>query len=508
MQTLLQRLDQCLKSDQVVLDDVDRLWTWGELRMRVLALAARLAALGAQRVALHADNGAAWLIVDLACQQANIPCVPLPLFFTGSQLQHAAHAAGIDVVFTQQPEQWQDAAPLQAAPTQDDCHDLGLWLLRRQPAQRPALPQGTGKLTFTSGSTGTPKGVCLSSAQQLLQAQALAQAVAVRAPRHLCVLPLSVLLENVAGVYAPLLAGGTVVLRPLQQLGFAGSSLQQPARLLQQLQQVQPDTLILIPQLLQVLVHAVQAGWQAPPFRFIAVGGARVAPALVHAARRSGLPVYEGYGLSECASVVSLNTPQADRAGSCGRPLPHVQLQQRGGELVVRGNLMLGYLDDASSWYPQEFATGDLGHIDDDGFVHIDGRRKHQLISSYGRNITPEWVESEVLGTLLFRDVVLVGEAKPWCSALLHPVAAAVSDEQIQQAIDGVNARLPDYARIQRWWRLPQPLAATPGLLTSNGRPRRAAIDAAFQHEIAALYTATTTDSLAPSAQRQPETFA
>lgn len=483
MDSLLQLLDQRLAPTHVVVDDGVQRINWHTLRGRVLALAALLQQHGARRVALHADNCVEWLLVDLACQQAAVPCIPLPLFFSDAQRQHVLDSAGVDLIFTQAPGLFREAGQQPLA-----CPEAGLSLLQRQVRQPPALPVGTGKLTFTSGSTGTPKGVCLANAHQLLQARALGQAVGLQAPRHLCVLPLGVLLENIGGVYAPLLAGGTVLLRSLRQLGFEGSSLRHPEQLLRVLQETQPDSVILIPQLLQVLVHAAASGWQPPAFRFIAVGGARVAASLIGSARALGLPVYEGYGLSECASVVSLNTPAADQAGSCGRVLPHVKLLVRDGEFIVQDNLMLGYLDDPQHWYPREFATGDLGHIDADGFVHIDGRRKNLLISSYGRNIAPEWIESEVLGTLLFRDVVLVGDGKPWCSALLYPLTQDLRDAQIQQAIDRVNAHLPDYARIRSWLRLTQPLAASAALLTANGRPRRDAINQHFSQQIAALY--------------------
>jgi long-subunit acyl-CoA synthetase (AMP-forming) len=490
MDSLLQLLDQRLSPTHVVVDDGVRCIDWQSLRARVQALVSELAQLGVRRVALHADNSVEWLLVDLACQHAKLPCIPLPLFFSDVQRQHVLDSAGVDAVFTQVPDLFLEPGLQHVA-----CAEPGLTLLRRSVQQFPGLPAGTGKLTFTSGSTGTPKGVCLGTTHQLLQAFALAGAVGLTAPLHLCVLPLGVLLENIAGVYAPLLAGGTVLLRPLRALGFEGSSLRYPEQFLSVLQELQPDSVILLPQLLQVLVHAAARGWQAPAFRFIAVGGARVAASLISSARALGLPVYEGYGLSECASVVSLNTPGADRPGTCGRLLPHVQLLERDGELVIQGNLMLGYLDDPQHWYPREFATGDLGHVDADGFVHVEGRRKNLLISSYGRNIAPEWIESEVLATMLFRDVVLVGDAQPWCSALLYPVTAELGPAQIQQAIDGVNARLPDYARIKSWLRLTQPLAATPALLTANGRPRRAAINEYFQPQIAALYPDSTAGS-------------
>lgn len=120
------------------------------------------------------------------------------------------------------------------------------------------LPTGTGKITYTSGSTGAPKGVCLGNARLLRQAAALAEAVGIERPRHLSLLPLPVLLENVAGAYAALLAGGEVLLPDLARIGLGGSSSVEPRRLLAALGELQPQTLILIPELLQLLVRACE----------------------------------------------------------------------------------------------------------------------------------------------------------------------------------------------------------------------------------------------------------
>ena len=152
---------------------------------------------------------------------------------------------------------------------------------------------------------------------------------------------------------------------------------------------------------------------------------------------------------------------------------------------------MLGYVGELQSWYPKTIATGDIGHVDGNGFVHISGRSKNLLISSYGRNIAPEWVESELLATPLLADAVVYGDAQPYCVALVSPRDPATPDALIQTVINATNMRLPDYAQVQRWHRLPAMLATNPQLLTANGRPRRAAIAAAFAGELAALYPAT-----------------
>ena len=127
------------------------------------------------------------------------------------------------------------------------------------------------------------------------------------------------MLENLAGVYAPLLAGGTVNLVPLAELGFSGAQLLEPHKLIAAIERTEPNTLILVPELLTCLVAFAKQGWQAPKsLKFIAVGGAVVSQALIKQAREFGLPVYQGYGLSESSSVVSLNTRDDDDIDTAG----------------------------------------------------------------------------------------------------------------------------------------------------------------------------------------------
>jgi long-chain acyl-CoA synthetase len=460
----------------------------GQLLDRIARVGELLGEHRLSRIAVHADNTIDWVLLDLACMDSQVMCLPLPLNFTPDQITHACNSCAIEAVFTSFPA-------LFAGKGEQTGQSVfpGLTMVKMPAMTAPRLPLHTAKVTFTSGSTGTPKGVCLGVEQEMATARALRDSIGIEQPRHLCVLPLSTLLENIAGVYAPLLAGGSVILRSLAELGFGGSRLAEPGRFLQCITETRPDSIILIPQLLHVLVQAAQQGWQAPSLKFIAVGGSKVSPHLLQQARELGLPVYEGYGLSECGSVVSLNTPASDKPGSAGQVLPNVQVRQDGGELLVSGNLMLGYVNEPQSWYSKELGTGDLGTIDAGGFVHLSGRSRNTIISSYGRNISPEWVESELLASPILAEAVVTGDARSFCVALLSPRQAGMPDHMLDMAVNAANARLPDYARVVRWYRLPKPLAATPGLMTSNGRPRRPEIEAAYASEIENLYA----DSLA-----------
>jgi len=285
------------------------------------------------------------------------------------------------------------------------------------------------------------------------------------------------------------MAGGTVSAPPLSEIGLSGSSGLDLGKLLRAIETHQPTSFILVPQMLTALVAALDAGWRPPEcLEFVAVGGGKVAANLVLKARAAGLPVFEGYGLSEVASVACLNVPGHDLPGSVGQPLPHADVHVEDGEIVIRRSTFLGYLGDSSSWYPQQVRSGDLGHFDDEGYLHINGRRSSVLITDYGRNISPEWVESEILSNPRIAQCVVFGDARPWCVALITPADPSYDDTAISRWIERVNSTLPDYARIRGWHRLVQPLSQASGLLTSNGRPRRETILDCYGDAVASLY--------------------
>lgn len=461
-------------------------YSWAELYNSVIALSHQLHAYKNSVVALYADNSPAWVIIDLACRLADVTLLPLPLFFSQQQLQHAIASAGTSAIIHQQDDLIAQLANLSNA---SDINLAGLVIEHCADIRNVTLPVATGKITFTSGSTGQPKGVCLSHDQQIIVAESLLTASQQTEARHLSVLPFSTLLENIGGIYTPLLSGGVVIAVSQSSLGFNGNSGFDLTRFLSTISHFQPNSLILLPELLLALVGAVKQGWKPPTtLNFIAIGGSRVSTVLLEQAQQCGLPVYQGYGLSECCSVVSLNTPNGSKTDSIGTVLPHCQVSIEEGEIIVHGNSFLGYIDQPDSWYQTQVATGDLGKLDEDGFLYIEGRKKNLLISSYGRNINPEWIESELLSTGLLQQCVVFGDAQPFCIALVKPRDSATTDETVQLWIDHVNSALPDYANIKQWIRLTEPLTFKQGLMTSNGRPVRTTLLTHFQHKIDLLY--------------------
>lgn len=453
-------------------------WSYGDLNRAVHRWIAQLDELGAARVAYRMPNGREWIALDLALLFSSRIAVPIPEFFSAEQEYHALVASGVDLYVSAEPR---------AIPGFEATEESGPWMfLRAHPEPLPTVHPGTAKITFTSGSTGQPKGVCLAAEQELATAAAVVDALGQGSlDRHLSVLPLSLLLENVIGVYANLLNGSSILAPDLVELGMHGSSGLNVASFTAGLADWRPHSLILVPQLLLTITLAAEFGVALPDsLRVAAVGGGKVPPALIERARRARIPVLEGYGLTECGSVVSLNLPDAQRAGTAGRPLSHVVLRTVDQEIHVDGSAMLGYLGEPAHVGP--IATGDLGEIDADGFVHVLGRRKNCFITSYGRNVNPEWPESELLAEFPIAQALVFGEALPRNYALIVPRGPQTAD-QLQSAIDRANARLPDYARIDRWRAVEQAEFIEAGCLTSNGRARRSVASERFAVQLESL---------------------
>lgn len=444
--------------------------------------------LKATRVAYQLDNGLEWVVTNLALLFAGRTAVPVPHFFSPTQRNHVLTDSGAEVFL---------GAELPDASWQPTAH-TGVWQRRAHVAV--PLPRDTALITYTSGTTGSPKGVCLGIDTLTSTAGSIVGALSpLGIERHMSVLPLSLLLENVAGLLANLFNGGTTVVEPLAEIGITGSSGLDLGRFVAAQNAVRPHSLILVPQLLLALTTAAELGMTLPAsYRFVAVGGARVSPDLLVRARAAGIPAYEGYGLTECGSVVSLNVPGADRPGSVGRPLAHARIVCRDGDIVVCRPRHLGYAG-RTSCPPAEVLTGDLGELDADGFLHVRGRRSHHYITAYGRNISPEWIESELTSELTIGQAAVFGEGSPLNVALLVPRLNA-SEDAIREAVARCNARLPDYARVGAWQVVDPDTFAHEGCLTDNGRVRRARVAEHFAHVLDHLFASADAPAVDPTA--------
>ncbi|HVT53354.1 MAG TPA: AMP-binding protein [Dongiaceae bacterium] len=472
------------------------LLNYAALAARVDTVAATLFPVPGMRCALLLDNGIGWALTDLAARRARAVLVPIPLFFSPQQLRHALATSGVDGIVTDQTARLDQTLP---AP-QDVTALLGqpAAFVRLEQANHPRLPGVTDKVTFTSGTTGNPKGVCLSQDSIDRVAQSLLAASGGHAEdRHLALLPLATLLENIAAIDVPILAGATTVLWPLAAVGLKGSSQLDASAMLAAIERAEATSIVTVPQILMGLMGAVARSRPPARLRLVSVGGAPLSRMVLERAKAIGLPVCEGYGLSEASSVVAFNTPGDARPGSVGRPLPHVELTfAQDGEILVKGSIAQGYLGaDPGTSQPRPDAfwpTGDLGHLDADGHLHLDGRKKDMFITSFGRNVAPEWVEAELTASGSIAQAAVFGEARPWNAAIIVPsgIGDPIAD------IGKVNDSLPDYARITRWLIAGEPFTAMNELATPNGRLRRDRIFARYREALQRIYEDETIDVL------------
>lgn len=479
MNSHLQTLPQ--PGDVHVLIGSDSRYTQLDFEAASARTANQLRGMGVRVLASWSDNSPEWAILDHATTLADVVHIPLPLFFSKEQMAYVLHRVGTDALLTTRDiaYEWPDA-------NREEISIEGhVFVLHRKSDAQPVLPRGTSKITFTSGTTGRPKGVCLSLHALHAVADGVEQALkSLGIHRHLCALPFPVLLENVAGLMAALRHGHTCITPSLAQVGLQGSSHFDPSRLDACIREHEANSLILLPQMLLAWTHWLQAKHlkEPPSLVFVAVGGGKVSSKTIAHARSLGIPAYEGYGLSEGASVQTLNLPGNDSLGSVGKPLPHAYLRTNAlQEIEISGSLFLGYLEDATTWNHTWFPTGDLGHIDARGFVYITGRSKNVLITAFGRNVSPEWVESVLHDEADIVQAVVFGDGQPNLWAVIWS-PSDIDTATINRAVTSANQQLPDYAQIAHWVRAQHAFTSENGMATANGRPLRSNIESMHSH--------------------------
>ena len=443
--------------------------TGHELVARVAGLAEEFSMLP-QVVGLLGANGIDWAAAALAAWMSGKTVVPMPSFFSRLQLEHVLHDAGVTHVIATE-----DALAAAAA--------LGVSVTpvsQKRADRAPLLSSGAGMIVYTSGSTGRPKGVRLGIQQVDWQARALAAAIKAE-PRdlNLSVLPLALLLGTITAICVPVLVGArTHFASALAENIGAG----RPADLPWAFWEVQPTTAVLVPQLLSGLVAQLEArNVRAPAsLRFVAVGGAHASEALTARAWELGIPVHEGYGLTECCSVVALNRPGRRKAGTMGEPLPGLDVRIEDGEIVVSGpTVMDGYLHGPRA--EGAWRTGDLGEFDAEGLLSVTGRKDNLLVTANGRNISPEWIEAVVLSDPRIAACVLLGHGMSQLSMLLVP--SSHGEEWLMDSprahillwLEQLCIEAPAHAVPKDFVVCPVAQAKRIGLLTANGRVVREA---------------------------------
>jgi long-subunit acyl-CoA synthetase (AMP-forming) len=457
--------------DKVAVSDSEEVIHRADLLAKVIGLAADIKTQSGT-IGILAPNGIDWVIAQLACALAGKIAVPLPTFFSSAQLGHVVRSASVGLILTtDQTEPLTLESGVATSLIGDHGAATGL----------PDPTDGFGQIIYTSGSTGQPKGVRHESGQIAWLAAALATATGATAEdSYLSVLPLPIVLETICSIFIPAMVGGYV--------HFDTALAEQVSRgdakgISRAFDLKQPTTSVVLPQLLKQWIGELQAAGRRAPnsLRFVAVGGAPVPRQVADKAWALGIPVHEGYGLSECCSVVAVNRPGQRCADTVGRPIDDLRVSIDNGEIVVDGpSITDGYLGHGPAQRP--WRTGDLGTIDRNGFLAIHGRKDSLIVTSFGRNISPEWIETMLLGDPRIAFCGVVGHGEPHLTAIIVPSRpgeswfANATYADVQGLISDCCSEAPEYA-VPRACLVVSLEEAVGNQLLTNGRPARKQIE-------------------------------
>jgi long-chain acyl-CoA synthetase len=553
--------------------------TFGELGTAVREIAAGLAVLGIEpgdRVAILASTRPEWTLADYGALAAAAVVVPIYATNSPEECGYVLRHSGARAVICEDREQLakvdavRDECPeleLVVHMGESTPDAVGLADLRLRHGDAPAglverrldgvAPGDPATIVYTSGTTGPPKGCVTTHENLLTTAAAYEHDLELGADLTMYLyLPLAHSLARIAQAVA-LKVGGT--------LAFWGGD---PKRIVDEVAETAPPHVPSVPRVYEkihtaVLARSAGQGWLRRELFARALADGRrwsrmsrqgVRPGPVDRARHAvadrlvlskvrdvfggrlqlaltgaapigreileffdacGVPILEGYGMSESCAAGTLNTPRATRLGTVGRPLGGTEVAiAPDGEVLMRGpHVFAGYHRDAEAtsetvrdgW----LHSGDLGEVDADGFLTITGRKKDLIITSSGKNISPDLIESMLRETRWISQAVVFGDRRPYLVALLtldpdelealaaeagvpaDPAAMAADPrvrEIVARDVEAVNERLARVEQVKRFGILERDLSQADGELTPTLKVKRALVYREYADRFARLY--------------------
>jgi long-chain acyl-CoA synthetase len=519
--------------------------TWSALRALRREVAAGLMAKGVQRgdrVALVSQTRWEWGPIDLAILSVGAVTVGIYPTSTPAAVGYILKHSGARWVFVENQAQRERLAGVLEG-LEVIVIDSGLDAFRRlgdvavvERRQREVQPDDLATLVYTSGTTGPPKAVALTHRALLATSRSGSRFLGAR-PDDLAVsyLPMAHVLTRV-NYYGYVQVRGTAFFaESLEKVAEAWLAsrptiLSTVPRVLEKAQQRILDAVTAssglrrklfaralevgtrvselreggrrVPALLaaehrlweRLVFRKIRArlGWER--VRFAMCGGAPIRVEVLRFFHALGVNVIEGFGMTETASPITLNHPEAYRLGTVGRPLPGIDVRiASDGEILVKSpGLFSRYEGDEEATRAAfdadgYFKTGDVGAIGADGFLRITDRKRDLIITGGGKNIAPQNIEALVKQDPRVSQVVVIGDRRPYLVALVTLVPgapAAAADDAVAKA----NAQLAQYETIKRWRVLSEDFAIENELLTPTLKVKRRAVEQRYAVEIEALY--------------------
>lgn len=524
------------------------------------------------RVAILLPNSSEWVCIDQAALGLGLVVVPLYVQDTPDDIAYILGDSGSRVLIIAENRQWQELAPHQSnfpnlqrvvsleevEATDSLLSYIEPWLAEGVAASQPPIASDAlATIIYTSGTTGRPKGVMLSHHNILINAAAILEVIpAYREDLFLSFLPLSHAFERTVGYYLPMMAGS--------QVAYSRSIQELP----QDLMIIRPTVLISVPRIYEKVYAKIQAqlkekggfatklfnktvaiGWQrfehsqqrgpAPSaldnllwpllnrivankvltklggrLRIAVSGGAPISATISRFFIGLGVPLLQGYGLTEAAPVVTANRLRENLPASIGRLLPGIEVKIGAqDELLVHSpGTMLGYWQqpeatqkciDADGW----LSTGDIAAIEGN-YLFIRGRLKEIIVTSTGEKASPVDLEMAITLDPLFEQAMVVGEGKPYLAALLvlnikqwqqfaaqfnldpdeSSLSASLAQKAVLQKVEKLLQTFPSYAQVRAVNLTLDAWTIDNGLLTPTMKLKRDEFQQRFVEDIAGLY--------------------
>ncbi len=493
-------------------------------------------------IAMSSENRYEWRVSDIAVLAAGGVSVPLHAALTGEHARHEICDSGSKTLIVSNQDQADKFEPVV-----DDLSDIDLVIAFediRWPGKQEVIPlsellergrsassatadeqrrresalqrEDLATIIYTSGTTGLPKGVMLTHDNILFLCDRIRATMNFRKDQVLLSwLPLSHSFGRMADHFGMLMAGLTVALADSHET------------LIERIKEVRPHWLTAVPRIFEklfaftsILPPAEQKAKLKELFgsriEWLISGGAPLPGGMSNVYLDAGVMLLEGYGLTETSAIACFNQPERYRTGTVGTPLPETEVKiDEDGEILIRGrHVMKGYWnlpeDTAATIVDGWLHSGDVGHIDDEGFLVITDRKKDIIVNSAGKNIAPQMIESQLLQVPLIDQAMVIGDRRKFLSAVIvpewmaveklftqmglekKPPAQACKDPVligvIQSYIDDALKDLASWEQIRKFLLVPAPFTVESGLLTPSMKIRRRKAMEHYADEIDDLY--------------------